>query len=32
VKLDTYRPRFGEQYRLALPYPYEKDQDGGKGL
>jgi hypothetical protein len=29
-KLDTYRPRFGEQYRL--PFPYEKDQDDGKGI
>jgi hypothetical protein len=29
-KLDTYRPRFGEQYRL--PFAYEKDQDDGKGI
>jgi hypothetical protein len=29
-KLDTYRPRFGEQYRL--PFHYEKDEDDGKGL
>ena len=29
-KLDTYRPRFGEQYRL--PLNYEPDQDDGHGL
>jgi P63C domain len=29
-KLDTYRPRFGEQYRL--PLNYEPDQDDGKGI
>ena len=29
-KLDTCRPRFGEQYRL--PLQYEQDQDDGKGL
>lgn len=29
-KLDQHYPRFGEQYRL--PFPYEPDQDDGKGL
>lgn len=29
-KMDTHYPRFGEQYRL--PFPYEPDQDDGKGL
>ena len=29
-KLDTYRPRFGEQYRL--PFTCEPDHDDGKGL
>jgi hypothetical protein len=29
---DQHYPRFGEQYRLALPFPYEPDQDDGKGL
>jgi hypothetical protein len=28
-KLDTYRPRFGEQYRL--PFAYEQDEDDGNG-
>ena len=27
---DQHYPRFGEQYRL--PFPYEPDQDDGKGL
>jgi len=26
----THYPRFGEQYRL--PFPYEPDQDDGKGM
>jgi hypothetical protein len=29
-KLDNYRRRFGEQYRL--PLNYEPDQDDGHGL
>lgn len=29
-KLDQHYPRFGEQYRL--PFPYEPDQDDGKGM
>jgi hypothetical protein len=29
-KLDMFRPRFGEQYKL--PFQYEKDEDDGKGL
>jgi hypothetical protein len=30
TKLDQFRPRFGEQYRL--PFDYYPDQDDGKGL
>jgi hypothetical protein len=29
-KLDVHYPHFGEQYRL--PFPYEPQQDDGKGL
>jgi len=29
-KMDAHYPRFGEQYRL--PFPYEPDQDDGRGL
>jgi hypothetical protein len=29
-KLDRFRPRFGEQYRL--PFEYEPDKDDGTGL
>jgi hypothetical protein len=29
-RMDQHYPRFGEQYRL--PFPYEPDQDDGKGL
>jgi hypothetical protein len=29
-KLDCFRPRFGEQYRL--PFDYEPDKDDGRGL
>jgi hypothetical protein len=29
-KVDTYRPRYGEHYRLL--FPYEKEQDDGQGL
>jgi hypothetical protein len=29
-KMDQHYPRFGEQYRL--PFPYEPDQDDGKGM
>ena len=29
-KLDTFRPRFGEQY--MLPFDYEPDKDDGTGL
>jgi hypothetical protein len=28
--MDQHYPRFGEQYRL--PFPYEPDQDDGKGM
>jgi len=29
-KLDRFRPRYSEQYRL--PFDYEPDADDGKGL
>jgi hypothetical protein len=29
-KMDEHYPRFGEQYRL--PFPYEPDQDDGRGM
>ena len=29
-KMDQHYPRYGEQYRL--PFPYEPDQDDGKGI
>jgi hypothetical protein len=29
-KLDRFRPRYGEQYRL--PFDYYPDQDDGKGM
>jgi len=31
-KMDQHYPRFGEQYRLPLPDPYDREKDDGKGL